>query len=283
MELGVILGILGIGRGPKWLRRLVLFVVLLFGAAACLQSFPAAAQTLDPKIVQEALVWMGFYAGPLDGEIGPSSLNAIHSFQKSINHPSADSLSDEEAGVLMRRAVERKTASGFKLLVDPSLGAIAGFPTAYITSRRNAEFGTDYISADQSSFIELRHYNSGSNIEYVYESLRKVLAATSIGYSVLRADWFVISGDTTTKKYYFRFYKVSTGYQGAVMIYDKSQQQKLSPALAMLSLTFQPAAVPEDARIRFLARPVNNSDRCKHLKFTNRPNDFKKYYGRCAA
>jgi outer membrane protein OmpA-like peptidoglycan-associated protein len=230
-------------------RRFGLRTALLIAFFACADTFSVVAQTFDPIMIQEALVWVGLYTGPLDGELGPGSLNAVQNFQKSINHPATGLLSLDEMNILQSRAAERKAEAGYREVVDPALGAVFGLPSAFVPTRRNATFGSDYVSLDLSTLVELRHYNSNSSIEYVYSNFRAALAGTIIGYTIQRADWFVISGEVRTKKYYFRFFKVNSGYQGLVVIYDKAQSGRMSPALTLLSLNFQPALIPVDPRL----------------------------------
>jgi serine protease Do len=108
----------GAVREPIWLRGFRVFIPFLVVTAVVIPARSSVAQILDPRSLQESLVWVGFYVGPLDGQLGPASLSAIQNFQRSINHPATGALSTEETQFLIQRAAERRNESGFKYVRD---------------------------------------------------------------------------------------------------------------------------------------------------------------------
>lgn len=231
------------GRSPAKLPCVSFFRVA--GAAAliwALCSSPATSAQAGPKEIQEALIWTGFYAGPLDGNLGPGSIAAIRRFQTTTGDLPTGVLTNDEAAILLHRGEQQKSEAGFLIFIDETTGASMGFPAAYARNRRVVTNGSDFLSNDGDLVIGLRHYNCTSDILKVFTDLRTKLAATKIDYSAQRTDWFVISGTEQDRRYYIRFFSVPNGYDGIVASYNVSSGDRVSPALVMLSLTFRPSA-----------------------------------------
>ena len=72
--------------------------------AAALLAFGAAAQAQEPpdinKLVQEKLRHLGFYDGPINGDIGPYTQAALAQFQLSVPIPASGQLDDLTLGAL---------------------------------------------------------------------------------------------------------------------------------------------------------------------------------------
>ena len=213
-------------------------------------SSPATCTQLAPKVIQEALIWTGFYEGPLDGELGAGSLAAIRRFQTVVGDPPTGALKDTEVTALLQQAQEQKARVGFTLLVDEGTGASMGFPTALVSNRQFVTNGTDFSAKDNGLIIGIRHYNCGSDIASVFNNLKAALNVTAVGYAVQRANWFVISGTAEGRKYYLRFFSVPTGYDGIFVSYQTSSDDRDGPALIMLSLTFTPLTAAVSQRLQ---------------------------------
>jgi peptidoglycan hydrolase-like protein with peptidoglycan-binding domain len=122
-------------------------ILMIFGAAVLIPSIslaqnqPASAPeqapaqteerqqqqtTPDPytdfnKRVQERLKALGFYAGPVNGDIGPNSQAALAQFQLSVPLPASGALDDQTIAALgLERSVQ---APAVEANADASSGA----------------------------------------------------------------------------------------------------------------------------------------------------------------
>jgi outer membrane protein OmpA-like peptidoglycan-associated protein len=229
------------GALPSGLITAALLVAVLFSASA----------NASPEVMrlQEDLIWMGLYAGPLDGELGPGSDSAIRKFQTTLGRASDGKLDGDELSILQERAKIKKAESGFALFVDDGTGARIGVPVALAPNRQDVEYGANFFSNDRKLIIGVRHYNSKSSIQNVFNGLKSELSSTQIIYAVQRPEWFAVAGTGRLKSYYFRFFSTPTGYDGFFAAYDPSEQDRVSPAITMLSLTFSPLARRPSNRI----------------------------------
>jgi len=71
-------------------------------------GYGSTAGAVSPqKNLQAALVWTDNYPGPIDGEIGESTIAAIKKFQTEIDQPSTGLLTATQSQVLLAKASER--------------------------------------------------------------------------------------------------------------------------------------------------------------------------------
>jgi peptidoglycan hydrolase-like protein with peptidoglycan-binding domain len=102
------------------IRILMMVLLLPLGAVAAEEPVTqpaenrdgAAQQAVDPYIdfnkrVQERLTALGFYTGPINGDIGPNSQAALAQFQLSLPLPASGALDDQTVAALgLERSVQ---------------------------------------------------------------------------------------------------------------------------------------------------------------------------------
>ena len=70
------------------------------------------------KAAQDALVWLGFYNGVVDGDFGRGTRNAILAYQASVKAPQDGALSALEVQALLASAQKARDAVGFQIVSD---------------------------------------------------------------------------------------------------------------------------------------------------------------------
>ena len=75
------------------------------------------------KTAQDALVWLGFYNGVVDGDFGRGTRNAILAYQASVKAPQDGALSAPEIKALLASAQKARDAVGFQIVKDAKTGA----------------------------------------------------------------------------------------------------------------------------------------------------------------
>jgi peptidoglycan hydrolase-like protein with peptidoglycan-binding domain len=78
---------------------LTIGAALLIPCAALAQGAPGPGTDLSTR-AQERLTALGFYTGPINGDIGPNTQAAIAQFQLSVPLPASGSLDDQTLAAL---------------------------------------------------------------------------------------------------------------------------------------------------------------------------------------
>jgi peptidoglycan hydrolase-like protein with peptidoglycan-binding domain len=118
------------------IRILVMVLLLPSGAVAAEEPVTqpaesrggATQQAVDPYIdfnkrVQERLTALGFYTGPINGDIGPNSQAALAQFQLSVPLPASGALDDQTVAAL---GLERSMQASAGESAAPSPSAEGG-------------------------------------------------------------------------------------------------------------------------------------------------------------
>jgi peptidoglycan hydrolase-like protein with peptidoglycan-binding domain len=242
--------------------KFLAFAILVLAGTVDPGALPATAESLPPfrmaqsqavspppdanvQKIQEALVWTGYYEGPIDGSAGPGTQSAAKKFQRELSKPETGTLDDSQAAVLAQRAQTAMQASGYRSILDPRSGVRIGIPFLLASQKKNANAGTDYISPDGRIQIGLRVFRTNQEFSAVFTQLKEKSATSSqLSYSTSRNNWFVLAGESATKKYYVRYHANRDLIAGFFSIHDKSLPKEtngpLVSAITIMSLTMQP-------------------------------------------
>jgi outer membrane protein OmpA-like peptidoglycan-associated protein len=220
------------------------FLVFLIGWLL-LGATVSEAQDQSALAIQEALIWTGYYHGPLDGELGPGTLAAIKRFQARLNHPGTGTLTELQWVTLSGQAMKARSGVGFSQIIDSETGVGIGIPKVLVQSVRKASYGSDYTSTNGNALIAVRRYRIEDTPLRDFASLLQGLANSKIEYKVQRENWFVIAGSADNKKYYIRFHWQDSAFSGFYSIYDQISADRFAIPLSMTSFTLAPfAATP---------------------------------------
>jgi peptidoglycan hydrolase-like protein with peptidoglycan-binding domain len=237
--------------------------------AESLPSFRVAqSQAISPppdanvQKIQEALVWIGYYEGPIDGSAGPGTQSAAKKFQRELSKPETGTLDDSQAAVLAQRAQSAILATGYRPMLDSRSGVRIGIPLLLASQKKNANAGTDYISSDGRIQIGLRVFRTNQEFSAVFNQLKeKSVSSSQLAYSTSRSNWFVLAGESATKKYYVRYHANRDLIAGFFSIHDKSLPKEtngpLVSAITIMSLTMQPFAADLNAGSVASLTPAN--------------------------
>ena len=212
---------------------------------------PAKPTSANIRQMQERLVWIGYYDGPLDGDAGAGTTAAVKRFQRDLGAAETGTLSASQSVTLAERANGQVQSAGFAIETDPVTGIRVGIPSAIASQKKRAAAGTTFQSPDGRVQIGLRTFRTSQEFGSVYEQLKEAFRTASVPYSVLRSDWMVLSGETDSKRFYVRYHGRNDLVSGFFAIYDKELPTEriapLSAAITMMSLTMQPFAPGFDA------------------------------------
>lgn len=210
-------------------------------AKAAFEALPLA----ERRAIQRDLVWVGGFAGASSGDFGPLTFAALKRFETSERLKIDGQLTGTEREVLAKAAQAARAASGFAVQSDKLSGMKIGVPTKLLTKRSVASSGHDrWQDAGDRITFDFTTGKPEDTLESLFEKGTDTRAAgRKITYKLLRPDFFVISGETTSGKFYRRLEKGADGkLRGFALGYDKSVAATLDPLVIAMASTFE--AVP---------------------------------------
>ena len=241
------------GRRMLRLRRWVVALGLgLLGPAALAQAPNpqiAAAQAVfeslpeaERKAIQTDLIWVGLLNSAASGGYGPLTFRAINHAKG--GGPANGLLSATERQSLAQAALAVRDSVGFKLVTDERTGVRIGVPERILPKRETTPAGgSRWQSADGRITLDVSATPAAEPLEAIFQ---KATAANpnnpgrKITYKLLRPDFFVVSGETPTGKFYRRLALGPQGLRGFSIGYDKALSDSVDRLVIALASSFEP-------------------------------------------
>jgi len=173
----------------KSILKALALVAIGFGLTVDAATAQSSGQL---QLYQEMLVWTGDYDGMIDGKLGDGTIGAIRSFQSRLGHVPTGSLSEQEKFILIRQGSANKQAVGFTIYRDEDTGVAVGIPGQLVSRPQKSKWGTSWAARDDRINIDTLHV-TGMTLRELFDKLSS-FRNRRVDYSVLRDDWFVISG-----------------------------------------------------------------------------------------
>lgn len=213
-------------------------------AQAALEAARVAWEAMplpDRLAVQEGLIWAGDYTGSIDGTFGRMSYEALTAFQARRKLTPDGQVTPVLRAALDEGAVKRREAVGWQMTGDPATGARIGIPTKLVGAPRAIESGSRWASKDGR--VDIRTFSlAGQDLAQLFEKMKQETPGRKVTYSVLRADWFVISDTGAGRDSYTRFTRVADGARGFVVVHDPKLGPDFARVVIAIAGTFEPVA-----------------------------------------
>ncbi|MGO4713684.1 serine protease [Bradyrhizobium sp. 2TAF24] len=205
---------------------------------------PAAAQAAQERAaIQSDLAWVGVYNGLINGEPSERLATAIKTFQKDNGGKPTGTLTPQERGALTAAAKALQDSVGWKIGLDPVNSIRLGLPTKLVPQQTTTPTGTKWASAQGQIQIETwRAKDSSLTIAAIAEREKKEPAGRRIDYSVVKPDFFVLSGLQGLKKFYVRGQIKGSEIRGLTILYDQATEGTMEPVVIAMSSAFAPFA-----------------------------------------
>jgi hypothetical protein len=190
--------------------------------------------------IQSDLAWTSHYNGAINGEVSERMIAAIKAFQKDHGAKPTGVLNPQERGALADAAKKLQDHVGWKIVSDPVTGARLGLPTKLVPTMLGDAGGTRWSSATGTIQIELsRHKETGATTASVADAEKK-RNARKTDYSVVRPDFFVLSGLQGLKKFYIRGQIRAAEVRVLTVLYDQATEGTMTPVTVAMSSAFNP-------------------------------------------
>lgn len=190
--------------------------------------------------IQSDLAWVSLYNGAINGEVSERMVSAIKAFQKDHGAKETGVLNAQERGVLSAEAKKLQDNVGWKIVSDATSGARVGLPTKLVPLIVSDVSGTKWSSATGTIQIEYaRRKEAGATTATVAASEKK-LNARKADYSVVKPDFFVLSGSQGLKKFYIRGQTRNDEVRVLTILYDQATEGTMVPVTVAMSSAYNP-------------------------------------------
>jgi peptidoglycan hydrolase-like protein with peptidoglycan-binding domain len=200
------------------------------------------------QAIQSDLAWVGDYNGAITGEVSERMVAAIKEFQKARGGKPTGVLNPQERGVLAETAKRRQDNVGWKIVTDAGSGVRLGIPTKLVPQQSSDANGAKWSSSTGTIQIQLaRRKEANPATAKLAEQEKKEPAGRKVEYTVVRPDFFVLSGMQGLKKFYVRGQIKGDEVRILTILYDQATEGTVEPVVIAMSSAFNP--FPSGAQI----------------------------------
>jgi peptidoglycan hydrolase-like protein with peptidoglycan-binding domain len=193
------------------------------------------------QAIQSDLAWAGHYNGAINGEVSERMVAAIKAFQKERGGKQTGVLNPQERGVLAEAAKKRQDNVGWKIVFDAGSGVRLGVPTKLVPQQISDGSGVKWTSSTGTIQIQMaRRKEAGTTTAKLAEQEKKEPAGRKIDYSVVKPDFFVLSGMQGLKKFYLRGQIRGDEVRILTILYDQAIEGTMEPVVIAMSSAFNP-------------------------------------------
>ena len=191
--------------------------------------------------IQSDLAWVGQYNGAITGEVSERMVAAIKEFQKSRGGKQTGVLNPQERGVLAETAKRRQENAGWKIVTDAGTGVRLGVPTKLVPQQSTDANGAKWSSSTGTIQIQLaRRREASPTTAKIAEQEKKEPAGRKVEYTVVKPDFFVLSGLQGLKKFYVRGSFKGDEVRTLTILYDQATENTVEPVVIAMSSAFNP-------------------------------------------
>jgi peptidoglycan hydrolase-like protein with peptidoglycan-binding domain len=195
----------------------------------------------ERQAIQSDLAWVGHYNGAINGEVSDRMVAGIKAFQKDRGGKQTGVLNPQERGVLAEAAKKRQDNVGWKIVFDAGTGVRLGVPTKLVPQQSSDASGAKWTSSTGTIQIQMaRRKQAGPSTAKLAEQEKKEPAGRKLDYSVVKPDFFVLSGMQGLKKFYLRGQIKGDEVRILTILYDQATEGTMEPVVIAMSSAFTP-------------------------------------------
>src|SRR6266851_3355861 len=206
-----------------------------------------AMAQIERLAIQSDLAWVGEYNGAITGEVSERMVAAIKEFQKARGGKQTGVLNPQERGVLADTAKRRQDSVGWKIVTDPGTGVRLGIPLKLAPQQTSDANGAKWTSSTGTIQIVLARRKEANPTTAKLAEKEKKEAGRNIDYTVVKPDFFVLSGLQGLKKFYLRGTFKGDEVRILTILYDQATENTVEPVVIAMSSAFN--AFPSGAQV----------------------------------
>ena len=195
----------------------------------------------DRLALQSDLAWVGQYNGAIAGDVSERMVAAIKEFQKARGGKPTGVLNPQERGVLAETARRRQENVGWKIVTEAGSGARLGVPTKLVPQQSSDANGAKWSSSTGTIQVQLaRRKQANPSTAKLADQEKKEPAGRTVDYTVVKPDFFVLSGLQGLKKFYVRGTFRGDEVRILTILYDQATENTVEPVVIAMSSAFNP-------------------------------------------
>jgi peptidoglycan hydrolase-like protein with peptidoglycan-binding domain len=194
--------------------------------------------------IQSDLAWVGQYNGAISGDVSERMVESIKEFQKANGGKPTGVLNPKERSLLAETGRRRRENAGWKIMTDTVTGAQLGIPTKLVPQQTSDASGTKWSSPNGTIQILLtRRKEAGPTTAKLADREKKEPAGRTVDYTVVKPEFFVLSGLQGLKKFYVRGTFKGDEVRILTILYDQATENTVEPVVIAMSSAFNPFPV----------------------------------------
>ena len=198
-----------------------------------------AMAQVERLALQSDLAWVGEYNGAITGEVSERMVAAIKEYQKSKGSRPSGVLNPQERTVLGETARRRQDSAGWRIITDPGTGVRLGIPTKLVPQQTSDANGAKWSSPSGTIQVLLtRRKEANPTTARLAEREKKEPAGRQVDYTVIKPDFFVLSGLQGLKKFYLRGTFKGDEVRILTILYDQAVENTVEPVVIAMSSAF---------------------------------------------
>jgi peptidoglycan hydrolase-like protein with peptidoglycan-binding domain len=194
--------------------------------------------------IQSDLAWVGQYNGAISGDVNERMVEAVKEFQKANGGKPTGVLNPKERGVLAETGRRRRENAGWKIVIDAQTGAQLGIPTRLVPQQTSDANGTKWSSPNGTIQVLLtRRKEANPTTARLADREKKEPPGRTVDYTVVKPEFFVLSGLQGQKKFYVRGTFKGDEVRILTILYDQATENTVEPVVIAMSSAFNPFPV----------------------------------------
>jgi peptidoglycan hydrolase-like protein with peptidoglycan-binding domain len=202
----------------------------------------------DRLALQSDLAWVGQYNGAITGDVSERMVNAIKDYQKLKGGKPSGVLNPQERMGLAETARRKQDSVGWKIATEPVTGARVGIPSKLVPQQTSDANGSKWSSPNGTVQVILaRRKEANPTTAALADREKKEPPGRAVDYSVVKPDFFVLSGLQGLKKFYIRGTFKGDEVRILTILYDQATENSVEPVVIAMSSAFN--AFPAQAAL----------------------------------
>ncbi|UWU69250.1 serine protease [Bradyrhizobium sp. NC92] len=188
--------------------------------------------------LQSDLAWVGQYNGAITGDVSERMVNAIKEYQKTKGGKPTGVLNPQERAVLAETARKKQESVGWKIVTEPTSGARLGIPGKLVPQQASDANGSKWTSPTGTVQVVLSRRKEANPTSAKLAELEKEPSGRKVDYTVVKPDFFVLSGLQGLKKFYVRGTFRGDEVRTMTILYDQATENTVEPVVIAMSSAF---------------------------------------------